>query len=153
MNNFQFRVASRPVIPNQPFGHTTGLLGTFAFDLHRENDIHKLGGFFDRKQGHASADGRTRPQRRRKTKTIQSIVDAHPNSPSNANRLSAKIANQRKREEAVSDGAAVGRFTRRSLWINVYPLPVFRGFRELLDAVLGQHQPVRRRQFTAFEFF
>ncbi len=153
MIDFQSRVSLCAVIPHQPLRNTTGLVGTFALDRHQENDIHEIRRFFDRKQGHAGANRRTRPQRRWKTYAIQSVVDAYPDSLSNSNRLSAEIAHQRKREEAVSDGAAVGRLTRRSLWIDVYPLPVFGGVREFLDAFLGQHQPIRRGEFAAFELF
>ncbi len=151
--SLSFGVPSPPVIPHEPLRDTTGLVGTFAFDLRRENDIHKLWRFFDRKQSHAGTNGRTRPDRRWKTHTIQSVVDAYADSLPDPNRLSGKIANQRKREEAMRDGAAEGRLTRRSLRVDVYPLPVFGSVGELLDAVLGQHQPIRRGQFAAFEFF
>ena len=153
MIDFRFRVPSSPVIPHEPLRDTTGLVGTFALDLYRENDIHKLCRFFDRKQRHAGTNRRTRPDRRWKTHAIQSVVDAYADSLPDPNRLSGKIANQRKREKTVSDGAAEGRLTRRSLRVDVYPLPIFGRVGELLDAVLGQHQPIRRGQFASFEFF
>jgi hypothetical protein len=149
----QFRVPSCPVIPHQPFRHTTGFVGALNLDRHRENSIHELCRFLHRKQNYAGADCRACPHRRWKTHAIQSIVHPYPDSLPDPNRLSGKMAQQRKREEAVSDRAAVWRLARRSLRVDVNPLPVFRRVRERLDAVLGQNQPIRRRYFAAFEFF
>jgi hypothetical protein len=147
------QIRSCAVIPHQPFRHTTGLVGTLTLDRHRENDIHELCGFLHRKQSYTGADCRTRSHRRWEANPIQSIVDAYPNSFPDSNRLSGKKTHQRKREEAVSNGATVWRLTRRSLGVDVNPLPVFRGVRELLDSVLSQNEPIRRREFTSFEFF
>jgi len=144
---------SGPVIPHQPFRHATGLVGALTLDRHRENDIYELCRLLHRKQSHTGANRRFRPYRRWKAHTIQPVVDAYPDSFPDPKRLSAEIAHERKREEAVSNGAAVSRLMRRSLRVDVNPLPVFRRVREFLDAVLGQNQPIRRRQFVAFEFF
>ena len=149
----QLHIPSGPVISHQPFRYTAGLVGAFTLNRYRESDIHELSGFLHRLQNYAGADRRSCAHRRWEAHAIQSIVDSRSDSLPDSNRLSGKIAHQRERKEAVRNGAAVWRLAHRSLRVDVNPLPVFRRVGKFLDAVLGQNQPIRRRQFAAFEFF
>jgi hypothetical protein len=153
MTDFQLSVPSCAIVPHQPFGYTTGLIGALSLDRHREIDIYELCTFFHRQQSHAGANCRTRSHRRWETHPVQPIVDAYPNSLPDPNSLSRKKTQKRKREEAVSNGGAVWRLTRGPFRIKVNPLPVFGRVGEFLDAFLRQNEPLRRGQFTAFEFF
>src|SRR5208282_1828432 len=119
--------ASVRIIPNQPLRDATGLTRRLALDMDMERGIHKFGRLFHRSQSDASANLRTGANGRGKTNLIQSVVDRHRDARANMDRLFQKVAEQRKRQESVSNCAPKGRFALGAFRVDVNPLAVLGG--------------------------
>jgi len=63
------------------------------------------------------------------------------------------VAQQRKSEKAVGNGAAEGRFAPRAVRVQVNPLMVLGGVGKFLDTILRDDKPVCRGQFATFPLF
>lgn len=147
--------SSLRVIAHQPLGDTAGLAGrlipdTLILDMDEEGGVHKLGRLLRRKQSDASAKLRTGADSRRKTNLIQSVVDGHRGTRSEPDCLSQEVTQQRKGEKTVGNGTAIGRFALGAFRVKVNPLAVLGGVGKFLDAILGDDEPVGRREFASF---
>ena len=115
--------------------------------------VYKVGRFLRREQSDASANRRAGANGRRKANPIQTVVDAHPYTRADMNRLFEPVTQQRKREKTMGNAAAEGRFALGAFGVQVNPLAVLGGIGKFLDAILRDHEPVCHGEFAAFELF
>jgi hypothetical protein len=146
----RLRQSSLRVIPNQPLGNATRFARRLALNLNEERGIHKLRRLFNREQRDASANRRTGPNGRGKTNLIQSVIDGHRDARADMDRLFQEAGEQRKSQETMSNGAPEGRFALGAFRVKVNPLAVLGGVGKFLDAILGNDEPVGRREFASF---
>jgi hypothetical protein len=139
------------IIPDQPLGDTAWLAGGRTLDVDEEGSVHKLRRLLCREQSNASANGRARVNRGRKTNFVHAVVDAHRHSRADLDCLPEPVTQQRKREKTMSDGAAEERFTLGTFRVQVNPLAVLGGVGKFLDTILGDDEPVCRGEFASFE--
>jgi hypothetical protein len=149
--SWRFSPHSDFVVSNQPLGNATRFLVPLAFDCHRIYGVGKLRRFLDGQQFHASPDRRSGTHGRRKAYAIQSVVDAH-SCVAHVNGLSTQMAQQRQGEKSVGNRPAVRRFARRTLRVDMNPLPICGCVRKFVDPFLVHDEPPGRRQFVALEF-
>jgi hypothetical protein len=139
------------VIPHQPHGNAARLCGRFALHVDKKRCVDKRGRFLHRKQSDASTNRYAHAQRCGKTNFVQAVVDAHRQTRADVDCLFHPVTQQRKREKAMSNCAAEGRFALSALGIQMNPLVVLGGIGKFLDAILRDDEPICRGEFASFE--
>src|SRR5579864_1638076 len=104
-------------------------------------------------QRETSANPGVCDDRRRKSDSIQSVVDAQPNTALNFDRIPKKLAQQRERQKSVSNRCAVRRLVVRALSLNVDPLSIIRDVGELPNLLLRNYNPFRCGELATEQVF
>ena len=138
-----------PVISHYPLGNKGRFRGAFAF---YSDQVHVFQSFsfaklLDGLQREASADAAAGADRGDKAQPVQAVVDAHAHSTFNLQDLRHELRQQGEGQEPVRDGGLEWRLALRAFHVHVNPLVIARGVSELLDAVLGDHEPVSYADF------
>ena len=114
--------SSLRIIPHQSLGNTAGLARGLTLDMDYEGGVHECRRFLYPKQSDAGANLRASTNGRRKTNLIQPVVEGHRHTRTDMDCLFHPVAQQRKSEKAVGNGAAEGRFALGSFHVQVNPL-------------------------------
>jgi hypothetical protein len=101
----------------------------------------------------ACAHLRAGNNRRGKPNPVQAVVDSQGDTASDPDRIAQELAEKRQGEKPMCDRGAIGRLALGALGIHMYPLSVFSGFSELLDAFLRDGKPFRRDDLLTHEAF
>jgi hypothetical protein len=141
------RPRHRGVLRAQPYCRVTHLprrpaCRILAFHSHAPGELRPAFDIFEFSQHEAPADARTGRNGIGEAHPVQPVVDPHFH-PAHVYRALQQVRQQRQREKAVRDGAAVGRFAPGPLRVDVDPLWIDDGARELVDALLADLEPGR----------
>src|SRR5580704_2363365 len=145
--------ARSKVVADDPLRNATWLRRLLAFDRYRVDRLQPVRLLLQILQCHSRANSRISRHRRRKAHPVQAIIHRQPHAALDLNRLGHKMADQGKRQESVSDRGPIRRFFPRPFAVEMNPLPVLSGERELFDALLRNAKPVRDANFPSHEFF
>jgi Binding-protein-dependent transport system inner membrane component len=132
------------------FGDAGRLVDAVDVDGHREGQLQATVHILDLGQNEPRAHAAVHPYRLRESHPVEPVVQTHVAEGHGLGQVVlVPLAQQRQRQEAVRDGAAVRRRRGGARGIDMDPLEVAGGLGELVDAVLTDGKPVGDADLSA----
>src|ERR1700674_880462 len=139
------------IASREPLRDQARLVAAFAFHDNGPRHLYPMvGNVFYRLQGKSAAHFRTGLHRRSETNPVKPVVHSHANL-SELERFTEQRTEQGKCQKAMRDGRAKRRFGDRALALDMDPLAIAGRLGKVVDAFLGDFQPIGDNDLLAHE--